>query len=314
MNKMVSIIIPTYNVERYIDECLNSIYSQEFLDVEIIIVNDGSTDNTQKQLHEWEKKDERIKVINQKNQGVSSARNKGIETATGKYIMFLDSDDYLEKNSLNLIFDTIKQKKSDLICFGYNVCYENKKIEIVNNEIQNSNDCIESIVLGEGIKGFLWNKVFLRKIIRDNDLKFDKDIHFCEDLLFVIQYLKFCNDIVYINKALYGYRMRKSSVSFSFDNIKNISILESYKRILEVNTLEKYNAEFIYQYILYYYILKKLIIMNNICVDKKILNEEKRIMKEISIKKRIKLFINKYMPKVYLTILKIKNINKKYYE
>ena len=115
MNKpLISVVVPVYNVEQYLKKCLDSIIKQKYNNLEIIIVNDGSTDNSQKICQEYVKKDKRIKLITQKNQGLSAARNTGIDNAHGKYISFVDSDDYLDLEFINELYNTIIENKSDI--------------------------------------------------------------------------------------------------------------------------------------------------------------------------------------------------------
>ncbi len=110
----VSVIVPVYNVEKYLEECIESLINQTLTDIEIICINDGSTDNSLKILEELQKKDNRIKIINQKNSGVSSARNNGIENATGEYIGFVDSDDWIDSDYYEKLYNTAKKYNSDI--------------------------------------------------------------------------------------------------------------------------------------------------------------------------------------------------------
>ena len=122
----ISIIVPVYNVEKYLKECLDSLINQTLEDIEIICINDGSTDNSLAILEEYQKKDSRIKVFSQRNQGVSAARNLGIEKATGEYLTFLDSDDRLELNTCEILYKETIAKNSDFLFFGL-VNDKNKK-------------------------------------------------------------------------------------------------------------------------------------------------------------------------------------------
>lgn len=127
-----SLIVPVYNTEKYLEKCLNSIINQTFDDYEVIVVNDGSTDNSEKIIDDFCNKYTNIKKLNKENGGLSDARNKGISVAEGEYLLFIDSDDYIENNLLYNINDIIKEKDYDLIKFGYDLVYENK-IENTNN-------------------------------------------------------------------------------------------------------------------------------------------------------------------------------------
>ena len=224
-----SIIIPIYNAEKYLNKCLDSIISQKYNKYEVILINDGSVDNSKEICENYCKLNNQFKLINQKNQGVSSARNNGLKKSKGDLILFIDSDDILEENALEIIVDNFK--KNDLLCFGYSELYKGKKNAVVFDKIINDKNEIEKrIVLNDKIGGYLWNKCFRANIIKINNLLFDENLHFCEDLVFVVDYFKYCNKVKYINKILYIYRMRKGSVTFDFFNKKNISILNSYEK------------------------------------------------------------------------------------
>ena len=123
----ISIIIPIYNAEKYLKKCIDSLVEQTKKELEFILINDGSTDDTEKIIKSY--KDKRIKYFKNKNQGIGKTRNFGIEKATGKYIMFLDSDDYLEPDSCEFLYNTAEKEKSDLVICDFYKVYENNKIE-----------------------------------------------------------------------------------------------------------------------------------------------------------------------------------------
>ena len=123
MGNLVSIVIPIYNVEKYLNECVDSVIVQTYHDLEIILVDDGSTDNSGKLCDEYKKIDDRIKVIHQKNGGLSAARNTGMDSAIGEYLYFLDSDDYIEPQTVERLVDTIEQEKADIVLFDGYVVY-----------------------------------------------------------------------------------------------------------------------------------------------------------------------------------------------
>lgn len=116
---MISVIMPVYNVENYIEKCLDSVCNQSFKDLEIICVNDGSTDNSLKLLEDYAKRDSRIKIITQENGGIGHARNTGLKNATGEYVLFVDSDDFLCENSLDELYYNINSNNSDLVIFKF---------------------------------------------------------------------------------------------------------------------------------------------------------------------------------------------------
>lgn len=310
MEKKFSIIVPVYNGEKYLRECLDSVLNQTFKNYELIIINDGSSDNSEAICKEYYLKNmSKIVYLSKKNEGVSSARNMGLKISNGDYIMFLDSDDLLVKDALEEINKNLSNH--DLICYGFYKLYKNHSIEhVVKNKNLQINEIKNDILTTDKIGGYLFNKVFKSEIIRDNKLFIDENIHYCEDLLFVGEYLKFCNNIKYIDKSLYYYRMRKGSVSFDFYNLKNASILYSYESL--ANLYEQFNDKynyFCFQYIFNYYRFKKIIKMNNlnIKVNREILSMEKNLLKEKTFKEKLKFFLLKYNSWLYMLIRNKKN-------
>lgn len=302
---MFSIIIPVYNSEKYLEQCLNSIINQSYQEFEVIIVNDGSTDNSLDICKKFCKRYKKIKLINQKNKGVSAARNIAISLAKEKYIMFIDADDFLDELALEKIYN--KLNDIDLLCFSYKKIYKNKTVDVeLENDLDSKEKIQDRIFLDDKIGGFVWNKVFKREIIIENEICFRADIHYCEDYIFLSEYLKFCKKIKYCRLAVYNYRMRKSSVSFDFYNKKNVSVLKSFEKLTELyNNIPKYYYKFCYDYILSYYKFKKIV--DDDFKNEKILNLEYEIVKNKKIKEKIKFYFLKYFPKLYRKIREIKN-------
>ena len=224
----VSIIIPIYNAEKYLFKCLNSIKEQTYTNIEVLMINDGSTDNSETICKEF-LKDSRFCLINKKNGGVSSARNLGINRCNGEYVLFVDSDDWCDKELLKQAVQNIKSY--DMLCFAYYKAYKDKNIceELKVNKNANIK---KEILSNKLIGGYLWNKLFSTNIIKEHGIKFNESITYCEDLIFIIQYIKYVKKVNYINKALYYYRVRKNSVSNDFYSNKNISILNAYELLI----------------------------------------------------------------------------------
>ena len=162
MENKVSIIIPIYNSNKYLKECLDSIINQTYSNLEIILIDDGSKDNSFDICEEYAKKDKRIILKKKNNEGVSATRNLGIEICTGKYILFIDSDDYCNENMIEKIL--YNSQKNDLIICGYNKIYKNKKVHYI---VKNKEKNIEDMVINdESVGGYLWNKLFKTSIIK----------------------------------------------------------------------------------------------------------------------------------------------------
>ena len=225
-SELISIIVPVYKVEKYIDRCVESIINQTYKNIEIILVDDGSPDNCPKICDEWAKKDKRIRVIHKENRGVSSARNVGIDVAKGKYIGFVDSDDYIEKEMYEMLVRAINSdRKIDLA-----VC----DIKRDNNSVESNTEVFEIIDKKNVISakfplgGYVWNCLYKRQIIQDNAIRFDKKIVYGEDLIFFINYIKNIksNDVAHVKKRLYNYSITESSINNArleknFQNIYN---------------------------------------------------------------------------------------------
>lgn len=200
-----SIILPCYNSSKTIAQIIKCILKQHFQDFELIIINDGSTDDTFNIITEFGKLDNRIKIFNKVNEGVSVARNYGLKQAKGEWITFCDSDDTLSTEWLQIFKDCIKYD-TDLIAQGYISSKENKPIIIPNKKFDN-NEIIHWVSLAQQkfIWGFLWCKAFKRDIINKNEIYFNKNLKFQEDLEFILHYITHCDSIYNINRAEYTY-------------------------------------------------------------------------------------------------------------
>ncbi len=204
---LISIIVPVYNVEKYLEQTITSVINQENPDWELILVDDGSTDKSGEICDLYAAKDDRIKVFHIENQGVSNARNLGIKNAVGEYIQFLDSDDLLEPDTLNYITEN---HNVDLFIYGFKIF---PKTFIGNTEHKKLISSLEKhpekfIELdNRNLINSPCNKFYRRKIINDNHILFDVHFSFGEDLLFNLEYLKYCNEILILPYVLYNYRI-----------------------------------------------------------------------------------------------------------
>ena len=216
--KKVSIIIPIYNSENFIERCLESIISQTYSNIEIIIINDGSTDGTERILKEYEKKDKRVKNIFIDNSGVSTARNIGIENATGDMIMFIDSDDYIDENFIETCMKYADE--FDIIKGGY-VVEKGKRVnkEKLNEEYQ-CQKLIKDIAIGK-FSGCCWGYLIKSESIKE--IRFDKSISYMEDTIFILECLiKNNEDIKIVNEVSYYYCNNENSLTKKKGNIDRI--------------------------------------------------------------------------------------------
>ena len=201
---LISIIVPVYNVSKYIEKCIQSILTQTYRNFEVILIDDGSTDDSGSICDLYEKKDIRIRVIHQCNGGESVARNNGMRRAQGVYISFVDSDDWLED-------DYLEQLLKNMEPFSMISCkfvIDDRK-PIPNGDLYRINraEAYISMLSAHGMGGYVWGKLFDRKLIEKEKMSFDRETAICPDLLFVSQYLGKCNfPISVLHSQLYHYR------------------------------------------------------------------------------------------------------------
>ena len=219
----VSIIVPIYKVEAYLQECLYSISNQSFNDFECILVDDGSPDKCGQICDEFAAKDSRFKVIHQENSGVSSARNKGIDIATGEYMCFVDSDDYWDKNLLEVAVAKADKYDVDVLCFDFRMLNGDSIVRVSKGDSNNYTITSEEQYMEYTCKHLLnksgwapWSKLFKTSIIKENKIYFyDRSKVFAEDLLFYLEYLLHADKIKIINDVLYNYIERDDSCTVS---------------------------------------------------------------------------------------------------
>lgn len=220
---LVSIIIPVYQVDEFIVECLNSICNQTYKNLEIIIINDGSTDNSGLICDFYRDKDDRIKVIHQENHGVSYTRNKGIGIANGEFIIFIDPDDILKDIHVEFLVKILLNSKVELVFSSYTSDYDifiNDVQHMEESKIIDSMTVFERMLDDKKFDGYLWNKVFISKTIKENQIVFDERLSIYEDLLFVCHYLKCIKKVAFIENILYFYRIRGDSAVSNIDSRK----------------------------------------------------------------------------------------------
>ena len=175
MNSLISIIIPVYNVEKYLSRCIDSILNQTYKNLEIILVDDGSPDNCGAICDEYALKDNRIKILHLKNGGPSYARNKGIEIATGDYIGFVDADDYIDENMFNKMLLKQKEVDADIVCCNHTLVYYDNKIKkldsVISNGFVNKDSAMKLAITELSFGAFLWNKLFKKEMLYNFKLK-----------------------------------------------------------------------------------------------------------------------------------------------
>ena len=296
MNELITIVVPIYNVEKYLKQCLESLISQTYKNIEIILINDGSTDGSKKICEEFAKKDTRIIVINQKNSGLSAARNTGINNANGKYITFVDADDYVSNYYIEKLYNAIKKQKSQIAqCdiqkvdsngkFIKKMGYEQETIKTYKDmiiDMMNDMHWIENVVVG--------NKIYEIGLFKNIKFPLNK-IHEDEFVTYKLYYLT--KKISIVNESLYYYRQTNNSIMEKKYKIKNLDGLEAIKERMnffyEENEKELHGItiKFYIEQIRVNYIKLKKYVSNskNICME---------IKKEYN-KYYLKCLINKYI-------------------
>lgn len=245
---MISVIIPVFNVERYIKWCLMSFENQLYTDFELILVNDGSTDNSYQIIREYIKSSKlRINLLNQQNSGVSAARNNGIRNAQGKYICFVDSDDMVAPSYLKDMVETLESNNSDFVIVDYREVHENDS-ENTFDEVNLQVNQLDSIsvfnkFLYRDIKPGVWCLMIKNEIISKNNLKFREGQRYSEDIEFIYKLISFSDKISLINKKLYLYRIRSTSVMSLVDEKRK----DGYMLMKDLEDFFKYQKPTFYE-------------------------------------------------------------------
>ena len=261
MGKLISVIVPVYKVEAYLDDCLASIVCQSYHNLEIILVDDGSPDKCPQMCDEWAKKDTRVKVIHKKNGGLSSARNAGLDIASGDYIAFVDSDDWISKDMYAKMIAEIEAKNVDVVAAKILVCkpsahyifHEEKGSYIVRENTVFSQREYLTLAMSNQIETAVWNKLFKRKLFEGLRFKVGR---LNEDFLMMYHIGTRLNSLLYISDVFYNYRIREGSICTTGStkhemdkNIKEISI------DIENNPKLRYLKSSLYFFEFNYYIL-----------------------------------------------------------
>ena len=244
----VSVIVPIYNVEKYLHRCLDSLVSQELQDIEIILVNDGSTDDSGDIAKEYAKKyNAKVKYLEKENGGLSDARNFGIPYATGEYIAFLDSDDYIEKNAYKEMYEKAKENDADYVECDFLWEYPNKAKQDKRFNYNNKKEMLAFV------RVVAWNKLIRRKILEDNNIIFPKGLRY-EDVEFTYKLIPHLNKTAYVPKCFIHYTQRKNSIA-NVQNERTAEIFTVLNHVIEYykqnNIYEEYKDELEYNYARY---------------------------------------------------------------
>ena len=250
---MVSIIVPIYNAENYLRRCVDSILNQEYTDFELLLVNDGSTDASGDICEEYGDRDPRVIVIQKENTGVSDSRNRALDRARGKYLQFLDSDDWITPDATRLFVRAAEEYGCDMVISDF--------YRVVGERLSPKGDIEEEGVLtreefaahmmenpADFYYGVLWNKLYRRDIVEEHKLRMDTDISWCEDFMFNLEYIRYAKVFYALHAPIYYYVKRKGSLASQGINISKtvkmkLNVFEYYnnfyKHVLEEEDYEK---------------------------------------------------------------------------
>lgn len=257
----VSVIVPIYNVEKYLDRCIQSLLNQTLKEIEVILVDDESPDNCPSMCDEYARQDSRIKVIHKKNEGLGFARNSGLEIAIGEYVAFVDSDDFVELEMFNTLYDKTQKNKLDAVYCGINY-YSNGHVTNLLSEANSDNFFYKENVQKEFLLGMLsnskrdgriveyemsvWHAIYKLGVLKKNEILFCSErVFISEDIIFHIDFLKYANSICVIPETLYNYCFNSISLTKTFrqDRFEKEKILftEILSRIQEIefNEIQK---------------------------------------------------------------------------
>lgn len=335
MEPKISVIVPIYNVEKYLKQCLDSVLNQSLKEIEIILVDDGSTDKSKEIISDYENKCPNVISIRLQNKGVSVARNIGLKKATGKYVLYLDSDDFLEDECLDILYKTAEREKSNIIIFAHKEIYDtgiSHKVSVINIEVDDkkvySGIEVADMVLNCKFLGAAWNKLFNRECLIKNNFMFEPD-RYVQDWYPIFIEISKADRISFINKPLYNYRIRENSITTK----KTIKSIEDYShaasQIIEYSQKHKLDSQsiLIFKAITFNTIINRYYNYNlNIKNTNKMYSEIKRIvhykhnLNNVEILKlkglafRTKLNILFWNIKKYNTFIKCNNIVRSIYK
>lgn len=288
----ISLIVAAYNIEDYIERCIESLLKQTFTDIEIVIVNDGSTDGTLNKIESLIKNDNRVKLINKENEGVVEARRTGFINSTGEYVLFIDGDDWLDTKACQKCYEKLLEDSYDILYYGYYIAYDNEKnIKVeIKEEILNEKQFLRELLL-VNVKGCMWTKVIRRSYLIDNNIDFPKGIIYGEDLAMSVDIACYKPKVVTLNEQFYYYYQRENSITNSKLTNQAFHIINALDYIKECMINKNLFEEFIeeYNYLVYRNLFYSFITCNN---------EVNNLHKELYdnwIKRNIKINKNKYI-------------------
>lgn len=234
MKPLISVIVPVYNVENHIDRCIESLINQSYENLEIILVNDGSTDNSACKCEQWKEKDSRIILLNTENKGASAARNKGLDICKGDYIGFVDSDDYIETSMYEKLYESLIKTNSDISSCGIKRFNDQEVVDlwVSDKDREYGRDNIFDTVYTSHIGWAIWNRLYKRENWKD--IRFEEG-RTREDLEIIFRILYKTKKMSYINEALYNYYISENGVTNAEFSNKNLDMLWACEQSLKLH-------------------------------------------------------------------------------
>ncbi len=248
-NPKVSIIVPIYNVEKYLDRCMDSLLNQTLKDIEIIMVDDGSPDNCPQMCDEYAKKDSRVKVVHKKNAGLGFARNSGLDVVTGEYVAFVDSDDYVEVDAYRILYTEAEKSDADYVCCGYNRIKDGKCVWKYTGETSEKYDKFENAECLDVLMGMIgidankprsrhfdfavWHGIYRNQLIKEKSIRFHSERELIsEDIVFHTSFIPFCTKIKTIPDCLYNYCENPGTLTTKYKSGRFEAILKLHDYLM----------------------------------------------------------------------------------
>lgn len=309
---LISVIVPVYNVEKFLDRCLESLVSQTYENLQILLIDDGSTDHSPEICKKWSAADARIQYKRIQNRGAAAARNAALEMASGDYLMFADSDDTVEKDIVEYLLKLVCENDADVArCSFFVEEHSTSNIIPAEDKILCDRDAQTiDLILNGYISGVLWNKIYKTDVVKN--VRFPEDYESSEDLVFNYNVLKNVNKIVCSSKPLYHYFVRENSITQSAFGYGAFDVIRAKKMILES---QKNNAK-VYPYAVRGYITSAFVVLtgcisHNKCMDRydelrdSVLLHKKTILKsnEYTFVEKLKVVVLSISPKLYNKVM-----------
>ena len=295
MKSIISIIVAAYNIEELIGKCIESLCEQTYRDVEILLIDDGSTDRTGEICDKYAETDQRIRCFHKENRGLSSTRNYGIEKAKGTYVTFVDGDDWVSRDYIELLYQNLTRENADLSIIGYSLIWGNGSVLKKTNEddylVLNTRDAIHELFVQQRVTCMSCSKLYRIELF--NDISFPEGEVF-EDTAIALDIFKKCKTVVYSGKSAYYYYQRDNSIVNSRFNPAKMALLRNGEKMIEYSESQGgvFNEE-----VHAYYLSSAMMLMMQVYGDPDVkYNREKKEIQKKIIKNKKYIFSNQYLP------------------